>query len=317
MITLQQAITQNRETLGAEFENLGSKGKVYLSFDGQTGWSVKKFDGCLGIVQRFLRWMGFYEDTHLKGIAGQVGREADVPAGLLAKINACWQRQGGAPLQAAPAAPAAPVQVAQVAVTLERVDEPKRRYLPQDMEHGKFIGGDTYLAVEIGDITTQRNVKAIVNAANETCLGGGGVDGAIHGAFPRLRAECERLPEIRPDVRCEIGAAVITKSGSDGDVIRVVHAVGPRHDPDRPDVSAARLRNAYFNALVAAQENGVRSIAFPAISTGIFRYPFDEATGIAIRTIEEYVDQNPGHFNLIKLVYTPAMFDQALGIWNQ
>lgn len=136
------------------------------------------------------------------------------------------------------------------------------------------------LEVAQADITTLA-VDAIVNAANESLLGGGGVDGAIHrAAGPRLLAACRLLPETRPGVRCPTGEARIT-SGFDLPARFVIHTVGPvwRGGSHRePDLLAA----CYENCLNLAREHGVGSIAFPAISAGVYGYPLEEAARIAV-----------------------------------
>ena len=92
--SLQRALSRNIAALGGNFENLGKK--VYLSFDRRNGWSVENFTGCLGFVKRALRWLGIcYRSTHLKNIAPQIQREANVPQPLLNKINRCWTKKGG------------------------------------------------------------------------------------------------------------------------------------------------------------------------------------------------------------------------------
>ncbi len=136
-----------------------------------------------------------------------------------------------------------------------------------------------------GDITVLE-VDAIVNAANERLLGGGGVDGAIHrAAGPKLLEACRRVPEVRPGVRCPTGEARIT-DGYELPARFVIHTVGPiwRGGGQR---EAELLASCYRSSLRLAVENGVRSIAFPAIGTGIYGYPLDEACGIAIGTTAE------------------------------
>jgi O-acetyl-ADP-ribose deacetylase len=119
-----------------------------------------------------------------------------------------------------------------------------------------------------GSITEQPDIEAIVNAANAELLPGGGVAGAIHrAAGPALVDECRRLAPLQP------GEAVIT-GGHHLPNTHVIHCLGPVYGRDQPE--AELLASCYRNALLLADQHGVRSIAFPAISTGIFRYPFPE-----------------------------------------
>ena len=127
-------------------------------------------------------------------------------------------------------------------------------------------------------------VDAIVNAANERMLGGGGVDGAIHrAAGPELRAACAAIPEVRPGVRCPTGESRITPAFR-LPATYVIHTVGPvwrgggRGEPDL-------LASCYRTALALAVDHAVRSIAFPAISCGVYGYPLEEAADIAVREI--------------------------------
>lgn len=133
------------------------------------------------------------------------------------------------------------------------------------------------------DITTLA-VDAIVNAANELMLGGGGVDGAIHRAAGReLRTACEQIPEVRPGVRCPTGEARITP-GFRLPARYVIHTVGPiwRGGAAR---EADLLAACYRNSLQLALEHGAASIAFPAISCGVYRFPVERAAKIAATTI--------------------------------
>ncbi|HEY3520576.1 MAG TPA: O-acetyl-ADP-ribose deacetylase [Rhodanobacteraceae bacterium] len=135
------------------------------------------------------------------------------------------------------------------------------------------------------DITTLR-VDAIVNAANESLLGGGGVDGAIHrAAGPRLLAACRAIAEMHPGVRCPTGEARITE-GFDLPARFVIHTVGPvwhGGDADEPSLLAACHRN----SLALAREHGIDSIAFPAISCGVYGYPRDAAAAVALSVLAE------------------------------
>lgn len=137
------------------------------------------------------------------------------------------------------------------------------------------------------DITTL-DVDAIVNAANTSLLGGGGVDGAIHrAAGPDLFAACRALPEVRPGVRCPTGEARITP-GFRLKARYVIHAVGPVwnggefHEPEL-------LASCYRSSLILARDHGLRSVAFPAISCGIYGYPLDLAAMIAVREIRDFL----------------------------
>jgi O-acetyl-ADP-ribose deacetylase (regulator of RNase III) len=130
-----------------------------------------------------------------------------------------------------------------------------------------------------GDITQQPDIQAIVNAANARLTTGGGVAGAIHrAAGPELEEECRPLAPIRP------GEAVIT-GGHNLPNDHVIHTLGPVYGTDHPE--AELLANCYRNALRLADEHGVTSVAFPAISTGAFGYPLEEAARVAARTVLE------------------------------
>ncbi len=132
-----------------------------------------------------------------------------------------------------------------------------------------------------GDITGL-DVDAIVNAANERMLGGGGVDGAIHrAAGHRLYEACLAVPEVRPDVRCPTGQSRVTP-GFNLRARYVIHTVGPVWRGGMRD-EPALLASCYRTALELARQHQLRSIAFPAISCGIYGYPLDEAAAIAVR----------------------------------
>lgn len=144
----------------------------------------------------------------------------------------------------------------------------------------------------IEDDITQLPLDAIVNAANETLLGGGGVDGAIHrAAGPGLLAECLGLPELSPGVRCPTGEARIT-GGHALPARHVIHTVGPVwHGGSHGE--AGLLAACYRNALALAAVHGVDSIAFPAISCGVFGYPIEQAVPLAVRTVRAWDRPKP------------------------
>ncbi|XP_059317962.1 uncharacterized protein LOC132068407 [Lycium ferocissimum] len=156
------------------------------------------------------------------------------------------------------------------------------------------------LKIQKGDITqwsVDGSSDAIVNPANERMLGGGGADGAIHrAAGPELRAACYKAPEVRPGVRCPTGEARITP-GFQLPASHVIHTVGPIYDAV-PNPKAF-LTNSYRNSLRVAKENNIQYIAFPAISCGVFGYPYDEAATVAISTVKEFgSDLKEVHFVL-------------------
>lgn len=166
------------------------------------------------------------------------------------------------------------------------------------------IAATTIEAVK-GDIVTMQ-FDAIVNAANSSLLGGGGVDGAIHrAAGPELLEECRSLGG------CNTGQAKVTK-GYRLPASHVIHTVGPvwrGGDHGEPE----QLASCYREALARAVEIGARSVGIPAISTGIYGYPLDRAAQVAAQTVADVVAENPDAFDRIALV---CFDDEALAAFE-
>lgn len=161
------------------------------------------------------------------------------------------------------------------------------------------------LSVVKGDIT-RTTADAIVNAANSSLMGGGGVDGAIHRAGgPAILDECKNI--VARQGGCPAGEAVVTTAGN-LPARFVIHTVGPvwngGHGKERELLAAC-----YRNALQRAAENGCRSIAFPAISTGVYRFPKAEAARIAVQTVTDFLRQSDAITDVLFVCFDEENFD--------
>lgn len=170
----------------------------------------------------------------------------------------------------------------------------------RDEHMGETTIGGARLRLVQGDITAQE-VDVVVNAANSSLLGGGGVDGAIHRrGGPTILAACRKLRSTAYPDGLPAGQAVATPAGELA-ARAVIHTVGPRwRGGDRGEESV--LARAYTSSLEVAREAGHRTVAFPSISTGAYGYPVDRAAGVALRTVASYLASNEGAFDEVRFV---------------
>ena len=167
----------------------------------------------------------------------------------------------------------------------------------------------TILEAVQADITTLP-VDAIVNAANTSLLGGGGVDGAIHrAAGPELIEECRSLNG------CDTGNAKIT-NGYNLPAKFVIHTVGPVWSGGGNNEDEL-LKNCYLNSLKLALENNANSIAFPSISTGVYGFPFDRACGIAVSSVQDFVEVNESIQQVIFACFSDSDYETYLRMLNK
>lgn len=159
------------------------------------------------------------------------------------------------------------------------------------------------ISVVLGDITKLK-VDCIVNAANKTLLGGGGVDGAIHyAAGPKLYKECLKLKG------CDTGEAKIT-NGYNLPSKYVIHTVGPVYSFDKKENCIQLLKNCYKNSLDLAKQNNIKSIAFPCISTGVYGFPKELACKVALKAINDWQDSHKSYkIKILVCCYNDEAFE--------
>ena len=164
--------------------------------------------------------------------------------------------------------------------------------------------------IKTGDITKE-NVDAVVNAANSTLMGGGGVDGAIHRAGgPEIKKECEEIRRTQYPDGLTTGQAVITTAGKMA-AKYVIHTVGPVYGRGGKD-KAELLAACYRNSLKLAADNKLKTIAFPAISTGVYGYPLDEAAKVSSSEIGKFLSDNSSIHEVRLVFFSPSDADTFL-----
>ncbi len=282
MVTLQALLMERAADLGAGYKKLGKTNGLFLKYDVKEGWSLKKL-GCFG---QLFRWCGCFKNTRLGWIDFQLNRAENVPVALKAKIQASWEKKSGKLIE-------------------YRLDE------AVGVRSATKKVGMTNITICKGDITAQ-DVDVIVNAANPSCLGKGGVSGAIFRiGGPPLERACEELPLKGLNVRCLTGESVITGKGNLPDPIRyVIHTVGPVHDGNEQRTKVL-LAKAYESALLAAYITSVttkiplKKIALPAISAGIYGFGVDRSLRVGIEVAQKFAkaaQYKAAHFEEIRFV---------------
>lgn len=338
-VSLQQAFANNAAVLGANCEHLGSRRGIYLSFIEKKGWSVVKFEGFLGLFQQIFRWLGFYASTQLSRVVAQLRAEADVPAPLLAKINACWTRHGGIPIVAhriPPAAPADAVPRIEIVVRAPRLNdmpgigldvlpqisdpddlppadlppvrEPRVRVPDPDGETEvgyRIPGSETLIAAMRGDILLS-NMRAIVTQTDPSLTVREGVAGeSLHDAAGLEVSQALLALPVAEGVRCQVGHAVMTRGGhiaraSEG-INTAVSRIIHAVIPYGPVAEPWRcVAEATRRSLDLARLNGVRSVAFRVLNNQ--HVNAEDAIRAMCRVIHMYIQRYPDHFNAVKMV---------------
>ena len=305
-----------------DLSTVGTNG-VYLRSEGNGEWSIVQ----LNCIERLLRYLfylfGCYSSTHLSTVVANLNAEITPPSPeLVGKITACWDKtypKSVCPLESRGPLIGVPVVEDEVpaadAVKTPVIENapPKEGYVPKTPSTVNTVlatlsSGGATITIERGDLL-ESGVPCIVNAANPRCLGGGGIDGYIHQAAGNgLYELCLQLPILEgTTTRCKLNDAVITGSANlvEKGINYIIHAVGPMGG-DRNRNSY--LKATYHNILRVAKENGIRRLAIPSISTGIFGFPHEDATKIAIYMMKALLcrEGNSGHFDEVKLVFDTA-----------
>jgi len=166
----------------------------------------------------------------------------------------------------------------------------------------RFLNGR--VVVKLGDITKE-DVDAIVNAANSSLMGGGGVDGAIHRAGgPEILRECKEIRATQYPEGLPTGEAVITTAGNMG-AKHVIHTVGPVYGRGGKN-KAELLAACYRNSLTLAAKKGLKTVAFPAISTGVYGYPLEEAARVSSQAVAKFLDSDSSIVEVRLVFFSPS-----------